>query len=400
MKKPLLLTTALGFSTLLFSQTPGTEQPQHRTSRSAGTIISLKDSSIAYSSWNATTNNWDYASRDIYNYNVHYKEDGDFLSYMTGSGWQNFRNTKNYVFDTNDNLLGLNYEKWVSGAWADDSKDTYTYDALHRMLTKLQQSYLGTTLINSHNTTFTYTGNNRTLSLYQYWNTTTNAWNNMMRTTSTYNTNNELTSDTDQSWTAGAWKNDSRRINFVYTLSYPSSYESESWNSTASAYEPNTKTLLSYDSNHYLLNTSTMKWNPTTASWDNYMKSDYLYDLHGNEISLLTQNWNVTLGAWENMSKVLSYYRTGFVGIQQITGEGNKTTIYPNPARDQLTITYTETDVLKEISISDVSGKLVLTQTSGLSGPVILDVSSLCRGIYIMAISSAHTVTYKKFVKD
>jgi hypothetical protein len=168
------------------------------------TTISLKDSSYTYNSWNATSNDWDYTLRNIYSYNAPGKETGDFSSQRTGTGWQNFQNKKNYVYNASHKLLEVTYEQWNAGAWADNSKDICTYNASGDMLSKLQQYMTFGSWLNVYNSLYTYSGGNKMSDLYQLWSTTTASWTNMYRTTYTYNTGNQITEALNEDWISGA----------------------------------------------------------------------------------------------------------------------------------------------------------------------------------------------------
>lgn len=70
------------------------------------------------------------------------------------------------------------------------------------------------------------------------------------------------------------------------------------------------------------------------------------------------------------------------------TGIGESTTsgisIFPNPAKDQLVVRYDGDAQQVQIDLMDVSGKLVLSQNNILGGDLILDISSVTPGIYML----------------
>jgi hypothetical protein len=76
---------------------------------------------------------------------------------------------------------------------------------------------------------------------------------------------------------------------------------------------------------------------------------------------------------------------------------GNNVLLYPNPVRDQLTILAQEK--LQEIRIFDQTGKLVLTINDVKQNPIILDISTLASGNYVLRLSNSTGRIMEKVVK-
>lgn len=73
-------------------------------------------------------------------------------------------------------------------------------------------------------------------------------------------------------------------------------------------------------------------------------------------------------------------------------------TIYPNPAKDMITISAKDTMEIKQIAIFDINGRLV--QESPLSNNTI-KIDKLSQGVYMLKITdSNNAVFYQKFVKE
>ncbi len=341
--------------------------------------ISLMDSSFHYNNWNSTTNDWNSTLKYIYHYNALYVQDAESIYSRIGNTWKNTRNGINYVFDANNNMLERTYEQLVSGSWTDRSRETCTYDASNRLLTSLQEDKTPGFWINQNNIIYTYTGNKMASYTYQSWNTSTGAWDNMLRNTYTYNTNDQMTSVTQATWTAGAWVDYRRSINYVYTGTELTSYEAEIWNTTSSAYESSTKTSQTYDVNHDLLNSVTVKWNAATASWDNFLRIDYTHDTYGNIASLSYKDWNNTSGNWVNAHKSTYFHRTGYVGLNEHSAQGDPS-FHPNPVVNQLIVS---AGADQQAEILSLEGKLVITATL-TKGINTIDLTDLPKGIYLI----------------
>jgi photosystem II stability/assembly factor-like uncharacterized protein len=72
--------------------------------------------------------------------------------------------------------------------------------------------------------------------------------------------------------------------------------------------------------------------------------------------------------------------------------------IYPNPARDILNFTTTDNTSINNVSILDISGKVVLNSNNFNSNSV--DISKLQSGVYFVKFSSDEKSIVKKFIKE
>ncbi len=360
------------------------------------TSISLKDSSYYYSTWNDASNDWDYLTRNQYSYNSSYDEISDFSSQRTGTGWQNFRNKKNYVYNANHKLLEVTYEKWT-GSWADDAKDICTYNASGNILSKLQQSLIGSSWVNTHNSLYTYTGNNLTTALVQFWNMTSASWTNMSRTTYTYNTGDQLTDAVNEDWIAGAWQNSTKLTNHIYSGVDLISHEILAWDVTTSTFNPLQKTNFTYNAAHDVTNAAILYWNNATASWGNIMKIDYTYDAHRNKLTEISMIWDAGSATWKNDTKTLNYYTTGTVGVYE-PADRSDIRVYPNPATESITVSIPGSEA-STLIITDLSGKTVLSNEPEKADHLSIDLHALEPGIYFMELKHEQGSVRAKFIK-
>lgn len=75
--------------------------------------------------------------------------------------------------------------------------------------------------------------------------------------------------------------------------------------------------------------------------------------------------------------------------------------LYPNPANDELTLSFKENTSLKStISLMDVCGKVLLTKENTELDKITLNVQELASGIYFIKASSNGKSIVKKFVKE
>jgi hypothetical protein len=365
MKKNLFLMTSVLIAGTSFSQTS----------------ISLKDSTYSYYNWNVANNDWDDVVRNQYSYNSSHEEIRNFTSQSAGTGWQNFQNKKNYVYNANHNLLEATYEQWTSGSWADNSKDICTYNASGNMLSKLQQYMIAGSWVNFFNSTYTYSGGNKMSDLSQFWNMTTASWTNMNRSTNTYNTGNQLTGIVNEDWNAGAWVPSIKLTNYIYSGPDPVSYDMQAWDATASVYNPFQKATLTYNAAHDVTNITIQQWDASTLTWENFMKTDYTYDSYRNKLTEITETWDVASAAWKHDRKVLHYYTSGTVGVNEFSAQGNLS-FHPNPAVNELTVSAT-TDQRAEILSTD--GKVIMSVPI-TKGSNTIDFRELPKGMYFIRL--------------
>ena len=77
---------------------------------------------------------------------------------------------------------------------------------------------------------------------------------------------------------------------------------------------------------------------------------------------------------------------------------GNAVKVYPNPAKENLTIDLGTADNAT-IRLVDISGKEMMLKT-GLSGVLTLDIAHLASGVYFAEINAQAKMTREKIVKN
>lgn len=122
----------------------------------------------------------------------------------------------------------------------------------------------------------------------------------------------------------------------------------------------------------------------------------------GNSIEVLSyESWD------SNPIYGISYYRikqTDFDGASVYSGVrtvNNKVlfdvTLYPNPAKSQLTVEYEGNDKTS-LSIVNSIGKMIQTPMDNFAGKTIIDVSTLSNGVYFLIINRDGTHQQEKFI--
>lgn len=84
------------------------------------------------------------------------------------------------------------------------------------------------------------------------------------------------------------------------------------------------------------------------------------------------------------------------VGINEKSLLENNITVYPNPTSTNLKIELQNNDDIKYLEILDITGKVLLNQSSYEN----IEVSNLAKGVYILKIKTSTDVVYKKIIKE
>ena len=109
-------------------------------------------------------------------------------------------------------------------------------------------------------------------------------------------------------------------------------------------------------------------------------------------------------GEYPNNLYIDDINMTGTVSIDEQDADFYGATVYPNPANESATLTYTNRNASKlEINLTDVSGRIIQTWNAGMGNPgkqqLTIDTASLAKGAYFINISSAsHTRSLKLMV--
>ena len=282
------------------------------------------------------------------------------------NGWENQVNWKmiNFVYDANHNLISYVYQSWVGNTWVNSGKNTFTYDANNNQTSVLSQYWSGSAWVNNSLYTFTYdANNNQTSKLYQTW--SGSAWVNFRQYTYTYDANNNQTSKLFQTWSGGAWVND-----WLYTFTY--------------------------DANNNQTSKLSQTW--SGGAWVNYRLTTYTYDANNFTQSYAHKYWNNTGTKISHGDSTYQCFHT-VMGINSLEKNLQSVQLFPNPATNKITISKTA-DLQKEtiVSIYNIQGEMVITNTFYYQNTMEMDVSLLAKGVYIVKIQSEKGVGSRKLV--
>ena len=80
------------------------------------------------------------------------------------------------------------------------------------------------------------------------------------------------------------------------------------------------------------------------------------------------------------------------------TGQITKASLSPNPAQDKVEISLNSDELIKDIQLFDVTGKLILNQNNINKSSTNLYVSDLNSGLYIVSIKTNKTMITKRLL--
>jgi chitinase len=128
------------------------------------------------------------------------------------------------------------------------------------------------------------------------------------------------------------------------------------------------------------------------SGWS-YSRTTSYPDLRG----MMTWSINTDLDPCSGVYSFANNFACAFlstVGTDEIAQNVNLLNVYPNPAKDQLTIEVNE-DVTDPLKIFDVFGQLVVEKQTG-QGKIIADISKLPLGFYTLSVGNC----VQKFIKQ
>ncbi len=85
--------------------------------------------------------------------------------------------------------------------------------------------------------------------------------------------------------------------------------------------------------------------------------------------------------------------------ITNVSMEDQSLMVYPNPASNQITIQSDARLDQATISITDISGKIILSQLGQKSNHIDIQIGNLQKGIYILEVLNGEKITRKKLIK-
>ena len=124
----------------------------------------------------------------------------------------------------------------------------------------------------------------------------------------------------------------------------------------------------------------------------------YYYDDTADDLAYRYNNAHLVSGFLGIDQTTETYERNTAVTLSRNTVDASSFQLYPNPAKDFITISSGENQVIKNITIVDVQGRQVFTQKGDVTR---VSVSNLQKGMYFVTLETeTGGITTKKFIKQ
>lgn len=347
---------------------------------------------------NRITRNWFSATSEwinYYNEESSYDINGNMILLIAkdwNSGSSQWENSYKYesTYDINGKLTRLTYSFWDNGTsqWIIINKDEYTYDIDGNMTLNITYDWnSGTSQWDFFNKyEYSYDANrNMILYIASYWESGTSQWQGFDKEENTYDANGNLTVNIYSYWDQfgiNDWLK-SYKIENTYDINGNRTvYLNNDWNSLSSQWEITDKKEYTYDI-AYSLNDLYM---PSWISKDYYANKpvDYIsYDYDGAN--------------WTNNRKN-TYYYTTLAGTSVKELSSKNYTVYPNPASDNINISFTSNSIFVTFDLYDTQGRKLISKEVTNNNQISLD--GLKSGIYLYDISCDGVRKNGKLIKE
>jgi hypothetical protein len=245
--------------------------------------------------------------------------------------------------------------------------------------------------VNTYHYTYTYDiNNNQTSELDQNWNGS--AWVNTEQYTYTYDVNNKRISGLDQSWNDSVWVN-STQSNYTYDANNNlTNILYQGWN--GSVWVISSQDIYTYDANNN--QTSQLCQILFNGAWVNLYQELTAHDANNFLKSDSFKDWNILNNVVTDGDSTYYYYHT-VLGINDLKMQDACITVYPNPTSGKFTIS--SKNNISSMEIYNLLGELIDSDFN-INGKTSneIDLSSHCKGIYILNIYSGGKIYNCKIV--
>lgn len=364
-----------------------------------------------------------------------------------GTNWLTYAGT-NYEYDSNNNLIAETYSNYdyTNSKWEISYKDNYTYDVSNKVTEDINQDWntLTNKFVNSYKDNYTYTNGKLTEIITKKWENS--QWINDSRNTFTYNSNNLIETAIYYTWNGLQWVVDSRDQLTYNSINKIVKDLTEQWINNSEWVNLYTA-LLTYNVNNKIITTKSDEWDTSNSVWVESERIEYEFDANGNrtrETSFSNYGFKqeYTYDTSSQMSSFahpfkdqtgLDYIFEDFPYVNKVMGfnrysydtatssytlssrttynynssinlstkqpeiANDKITLFPNPAKNFLTIQNESNTVIDKVIVTDISGKTVMQQNQNTTQ---VNVQNLAKGMYLLQAISGDKKQQTKFLKE
>ncbi len=354
--------------------------------------------------WVSSDEYWKEISiiKSSYNFQGNKKEEITQVRDAENEYWVN-RAKNTYTYDSVNNLKHYINAYWNVEAqiWNDTLKYSYSFDNEGNWTYYLKETWRTDSLSwkSNYRFMFTYENANRIGLLRQNYHTDSMTWINSNKIIYSYDAQNRLTTETGEVWDADSTKWDNNSI-IQYTYNNVSSLKEkiyQVWGQQGWVYAARyTYTYNIQGENSFI---TYFTWDNETVKWIENSAYQYDYDENGELIREIWLVFNLQDELWENKIK-FNYYLSNPLGRDEL--EEQKLSIFPNPFRNKLSITFNDRFNPKDkiwLQILDLNGR-VFYKTLLTNQETKLFELDLQPGIYILKVQQGNRIFYKKIISN
>ncbi len=105
-----------------------------------------------------------------------------------------------------------------------------------------------------------------------------------------------------------------------------------------------------------------------------------------------------TAGLFDNI--IVTATNLSLLGVEEIANNQIDYSVYPNPANSTISVSNQESNPINTITIFDINGRIVKSQTFDSIATIEMNVSELSKGMYLMKITSENGTSIQKIIKN
>jgi hypothetical protein len=117
-----------------------------------------------------------------------------------------------------------------------------------------------------------------------------------------------------------------------------------------------------------------------------------------NSVTVISNSFSITVPSLSTTAVILK--STSTTGIQDIKSQTDEIKVFPNPSTDKLNVSISSNFAeLTEVTIYDQSGRKMQSLETAYDGstPIIMNVSSLSGGFYLVSVKNNHCMSTSRF---
>jgi len=368
-----------------------------------------------YEKW--LSGDWNNVCRET----MTYDSSGKMLTYLNEMAdsigtWGNCNKYENFYDSVGNNINCLSWAWDADSGWYMTGKNIYTYDNSGNRLSRIHQSYnYQTHWVNESKGEYTYDIDGNLLTENDYgWDGFFGNWENVLITDFSYDGNGNSLTENAQRWfgywtpwlSSGIVYSNKEIIYYLYNCyRYEAHYNSFNSCSANFTLYPDTLTPHQY----YILNMAagippvSYVWSWGDGTFDYTALPGHTYDVPGfyNICLTITDGTGCTTTycdssylAKQNTNTMVTVNVISTTGVTE-NSINNLFTVFPNPAKNTLTISGINNSSIVEVY--NISGRMLLIKQ--LTTPEI-DISTLAKGLYFIKLTTQGGSVVKKFVKE